>query len=108
MSITGTPETPAKAGNSMADIAAGMYAYTNILAALMHRQQTGEGQRIEVVGRRHAEAGEQIEPRDARAVQPDARAIRGQASKEETLALLEEGVDVLPLPALPWLKETLQ
>ena len=48
VSITGTPETPAKAGNSMADIAAGMYAYTNILAALMHRQQTGEGQRIDV------------------------------------------------------------
>ena len=48
VSITGTPETPAKAGNSMADIAAGMYAYTNILAALMHRQQTGKGQRIDV------------------------------------------------------------
>jgi len=48
VSITGTPETPAKAGNSMADIAAGMYAYTNILAALMHRQQTGEGQRIDI------------------------------------------------------------
>ena len=48
VSITGTPETPAKAGTSMADIAAGMYAYTNILAALMHRQQTGEGQRIDV------------------------------------------------------------
>lgn len=48
VSITGTPETPAKAGNSMADIAAGMYAYTNILAALMHRQQTGQGQRIDV------------------------------------------------------------
>ena len=48
VSITGTPETPAKAGNSIADIAAGMYAYTNILAALMHRQQTGQGQRIDV------------------------------------------------------------
>ncbi len=48
VSITGTPETPAKAGNSIADIAAGMYAYTNILAALMHRQQTGKGQRIDV------------------------------------------------------------
>ncbi|MFN3496090.1 MAG: DUF1178 family protein, partial [Hydrogenophaga sp.] len=36
------------------------------------------------------------------------RAIRGQASKQETLALLEEGIGVVPLPALPWLKETLQ
>jgi itaconate CoA-transferase len=48
VSVTGTPETPAKAGISIADIAAGMYAYTNILAALMHKQQTGEGQRIDV------------------------------------------------------------
>ena len=48
VSVTGTPETPAKSGNSIADIAAGMYAYTNILAALMHKQQTGEGQRIDV------------------------------------------------------------
>lgn len=48
VSVTGTEETPSKAGPSIADIAAGMYAYTNILAALMHRQQTGEGQRIDV------------------------------------------------------------
>ena len=48
VSVTGTPDTPSKAGPSIADIAAGMYAYTNILAALMHRQQTGEGQRIDV------------------------------------------------------------
>ena len=48
LSVTGTPETPSKSGNSIADIAAGMYAYTNILAALMHKQQTGEGQRIDV------------------------------------------------------------
>ena len=48
LSVTGTQDTPAKAGNSIADIAAGMYAYTNILAALMHKQQTGEGQRIDV------------------------------------------------------------
>jgi crotonobetainyl-CoA:carnitine CoA-transferase CaiB-like acyl-CoA transferase len=48
VSVTGTEETPSKAGPSIADIAAGMYAYTNILAALMHRQQTGEGQRIDI------------------------------------------------------------
>ncbi|MCX7271108.1 MAG: CaiB/BaiF CoA-transferase family protein, partial [Burkholderiales bacterium] len=33
LSITGTPEQPSKSGNSIADIAAGMYAYTSILAA---------------------------------------------------------------------------
>ena len=48
VSVTGTPDEPAKSGTSSADIAAGMYAYTNILAALMHKQQTGQGQRIDV------------------------------------------------------------
>src|SRR5258705_8865901 len=48
VSVTGTPEEPAKAGLSIADIAAGMYAYTNILAALLHRQKTGRGQHIDV------------------------------------------------------------
>ena len=48
VSVTGTPDAPAKAGNSIADIAAGMYAYSNILAALMHKQQTGQGQCIDV------------------------------------------------------------
>jgi len=48
VSVTGTEDTPSKAGPSIADIAAGMYAYTNILAALMHRQQTGKGQHIDI------------------------------------------------------------
>ena len=48
VSVTGTPEEPCKAGPSIADIAAGMYAYTNILAALMQRSQTGQGQRIDI------------------------------------------------------------
>ena len=37
VSVTGTPDEPCKAGPSIADIAAGMYAYTNILAALLQR-----------------------------------------------------------------------
>ena len=48
VSVTGTEETPSKAGISIADIAAGMYAYTNILAALLHREQTGEGKHIDI------------------------------------------------------------
>jgi crotonobetainyl-CoA:carnitine CoA-transferase CaiB-like acyl-CoA transferase len=48
LSVTGTPETPSKAGNSIADIAAGMYAYTNILAALLQREKTGKGSVIDV------------------------------------------------------------
>jgi itaconate CoA-transferase len=48
VSVTGTPDEPCKAGPSIADIAAGMYAYSNILAALMQRGQTGKGQHIDI------------------------------------------------------------
>jgi crotonobetainyl-CoA:carnitine CoA-transferase CaiB-like acyl-CoA transferase len=48
LSVTGTPDTPSKAGNSIADIAAGMYAYTNVLAALLQRAKTGKGSTIDV------------------------------------------------------------
>lgn len=48
LSVTGTPDEPCKAGNSIADIAAGMYAYTGVLAALMQRQKTGVGSHIDV------------------------------------------------------------
>jgi itaconate CoA-transferase len=48
LSVTGTPAEPAKAGCSIADIAAAMYAYTGILAALVQRQRTGQGSHIEV------------------------------------------------------------
>jgi len=48
LSITGTPEEQVKAGISIADIAAGMYAYTNILSALIERGKTGRGRRIEI------------------------------------------------------------
>ncbi|WP_374690757.1 CaiB/BaiF CoA transferase family protein [Accumulibacter sp.] len=48
LSVTGTPDAPAKAGCSIADIAAGMYAYSSILAALLQRARSGCGCRIEV------------------------------------------------------------
>ena len=48
LSITGSPDEPAKAGNSIADIAGGMYAYSSILAALIQRSKTGRGSRIDV------------------------------------------------------------
>ena len=48
VSVTGTPDEPSKAGPSIADIAAGMYAYTNILAALLQRQRDGRGRHIEI------------------------------------------------------------
>ncbi|WP_332827906.1 CaiB/BaiF CoA transferase family protein [Ramlibacter sp.] len=48
LSVTGTPEEPSKSGNSIADIAAGMYAYSSVLAALLQRQQTGRGSHVDV------------------------------------------------------------
>jgi crotonobetainyl-CoA:carnitine CoA-transferase CaiB-like acyl-CoA transferase len=48
LSITGSENSPAKAGCSIADIAAGMYGYTNILAALLERGLTGRGKHIDV------------------------------------------------------------
>ena len=48
LSVTGTPDEPVKSGNSIADIAAGMYAYSNVLAALLLRERTGAGEHIDV------------------------------------------------------------
>jgi itaconate CoA-transferase len=48
LSITGTRETPCKVGISVADIAAGMYAYSGVLTALLTRAQTGHGTALEV------------------------------------------------------------
>ncbi len=48
LSVTGTPEEMCKSGASIADIAAGMYAYSSILAALLQRQRTGRGQHIDI------------------------------------------------------------
>jgi crotonobetainyl-CoA:carnitine CoA-transferase CaiB-like acyl-CoA transferase len=48
VSVTGTADEPCKAGPSIADIAAGMYAYSSVLAALLQRRQTGRGQHIDV------------------------------------------------------------
>ena len=48
VSVTGSPQAPAKAGCSIADIAAGMYAYSGILSALLQRGKTGRGSRIDV------------------------------------------------------------
>lgn len=48
LSVTGTPDDMVKSGVSIADISAGMYAYSNILAALLQRARTGLGRRIEI------------------------------------------------------------
>jgi itaconate CoA-transferase len=48
LAITGSPDAPAKAGISVADIACGMYAYSAVLAALLRRERTGRGDVITI------------------------------------------------------------
>ncbi|MGX1406895.1 CaiB/BaiF CoA transferase family protein [Streptomyces sp. SAI-097] len=48
LSVTGTPDDMAKAGIPVSDIAAGMYAYSSILAALLERGRTGRGAHLDV------------------------------------------------------------
>lgn len=49
MSVTGTePADPTKVGVALVDVLAGLHASTGILAALAHRDRTGEGQRVDV------------------------------------------------------------
>jgi crotonobetainyl-CoA:carnitine CoA-transferase CaiB-like acyl-CoA transferase len=48
VSLTGSPDAPAKVGISIADISSGLYAYSSVLAALLRRGQTGRGGRIDI------------------------------------------------------------
>jgi itaconate CoA-transferase len=48
MSLTGSEDAPAKAGIPVADISAGMYAYSSIVAALYAREHTGAGNHLEI------------------------------------------------------------
>jgi itaconate CoA-transferase len=48
LSVTGTPESPAKVGISITDIGTGLHAYAAILGALYNRERTGKGTRIDV------------------------------------------------------------
>ncbi|MGW7277261.1 CaiB/BaiF CoA transferase family protein [Streptomyces sp. NPDC054844] len=48
LSVTGSPDDMAKVGISVSDIAAGMYAYSSILGALLERGRTGRGTHLDV------------------------------------------------------------
>ena len=48
VSVTGSADEMAKVGISVSDIAAGMYAYSSVLAALLERGRTGKGAHLDV------------------------------------------------------------
>lgn len=48
VSLTGGADAPAKVGISIADIGSGLYAYSSILSALLRRERTGRGARIDI------------------------------------------------------------
>ena len=48
ISVTGTQESPARCGFSAADVSAGIYAYSSVLAALLLRERTGQGSHIDI------------------------------------------------------------
>lgn len=48
LSVTGSEDAPAKTGIPAADISAGMYAFSGILAALYERERTGCGSAVEI------------------------------------------------------------
>jgi itaconate CoA-transferase len=48
VSVTGSADAPAKVGVSIADISSGLYAYSSILAALLRRERTRRGERIDI------------------------------------------------------------
>lgn len=48
ISVTGTPDFPAKVGISICDISSGMYAFSCILLALLRRKETGRGESIDI------------------------------------------------------------
>jgi hypothetical protein len=86
-----TPTTGVTAARSHAEQAAFLKALRHVMT---HTEDVG-GQFAEQARRMHY--GEL-----------EARSIRGQTSAREAVELIEEGIDVMPLPLLPGVKETLQ
>lgn len=95
-------EEPARAASAAAEASVDM-ASAPALQGMMLRALRELMQKTEDVGDRFAD-----EARAMHQGEIEHRAIRGRTTPEVALELIEEGIDVLPLPALPALKETLQ
>ncbi|MCM5678376.1 DUF1178 family protein [Schlegelella sp. S2-27] len=96
LNLSGAKDAPAEAKPVAAGSSGSMQALW--LQALRHVIENTED-----VGERFVE-----EARRMHYGESDARNIRGQATREETEALQEEGIEVMPLPLLPALKEPVQ
>jgi hypothetical protein len=95
------PDRTSAAGGGRVEL--GMPAAGSALQASLLQAMRAVLANTEDVGERFADQARAMHHGDI-----EQRAIRGRTSPEVALELIEEGVDVLPLPALPALKETLQ
>jgi hypothetical protein len=91
----------ASAGSGQVDV--GHAAQGSELQGRLLRAMRELMNKTEDVGERFAD-----EARAMHLGEMEQRSIRGQTSPEVAMELIEEGIDVLPLPSLPALKETLQ
>ena len=95
------PSTGAAAGGGSVEL--GMPAPGSALQASLLQAMRAVMANTEDVGERFADQARAMHHGEI-----DQRAIRGRTSAEVALELIEEGIEVMPLPALPALKETLQ
>lgn len=103
LNLSGAREAPAQAATSGGEgVAAGVPASAELQALWMQAVQHVL-KHTEDVGDRFAEEARRIHYGET-----DARGIRGQATREDTLALIEEGVEVMPLPLPAGLKGPVQ
>ncbi|MCU0925012.1 MAG: DUF1178 family protein [Hydrogenophaga sp.] len=96
-----TPTRPSAKGEPLLEVghaAAGTELQGRLLRAVRELMAQTED-----VGDRFADEARAMHQGDS-----EARSIRGQTTPEVAMELIEEGIDVMPLPALPALKETLQ
>lgn len=96
-------EPPASAAASDGRVEMGHTVPGSELQGLVLRAMRELMSRTEDVGERFAD-----EARAMHQGEVEQRNIRGRTTPDEAMALIEEGIHVLPLPALPALKETLQ
>jgi hypothetical protein len=103
LNLSGAREAPAQAAAAGGEgVAAGVPASAELQALWMQAVQHVL-KHTEDVGDRFAEEARRIHYGET-----DARGIRGQATREDTLALIEEGVEVMPLPLPAGLKGPVQ